>query len=672
MARAKRRLWRKLLLVALIAIGAALYIESRPFISYPVTEIRGTLATPQILPAPAQAMAGMAVVDITPPIGLPKFGYSAWAKDADGFRTRLKARAFYLRGTDGEPMALVQLDLGAGSLVLHHQIAQRIAAHTDISAHALSLLVTHTHTGPANYLDSDFYNVFGANRPGFDPQLTEFLVSQISAAVIEAFEQRRPARVAIGQREVWGMTRNRSVAAWANNFNIAAANINEALAFRAVNPTMTMLRIDLQDDQGQFHPAGALTSFSIHGTSIPAFTGPYHADVWAWLARDMETAIAASGTPFPAIHGPFQATHGDNNPAWHQGERGDFASRRIGKALAGEAIALWRSLEGELQTMLTLQSGSRLINVLELNEQARFGLCERAVVGAATVGAANGDEVFPISYLPYLKEGWPRRWFTNGCHGVKQWMLSKLQLLLPADRYPHRALLQVLRINDLVLVTAPWEITLEAGNVLRDAVQEELPEGNWKVEVSSIGNGMFGYVTTPAEYALQYYEGGHTIYGPDTLAFLAAQLGQLSQDLSTQGSVRDLPTDYRFALVSRSFWPDSLPWQGVRKVLESAEFIRETPFHRARPGEPHWRLVVLAEPPGRLNLHEPLLRIENDRGDIVATDEGTDLQIRLLDESALGARYEIRWFYPRLDSSTRHRLHLMAREQSPALLSDWF
>ncbi len=667
MARSRSRRWRYVFLLILVGAGMALYLESRPFVSYPTHALAGQLQTPQLLPPTMQAEAGMAVTDITPPIGMPKFGYSAWARDADGFRTRLKARAFYLRGASGEPMALVQLDLGAGSLALHHVIAERIAARTDIPAHALTLLVTHTHTGPANFLDSDFYNVFGANRPGFDPVMFEFLASRITDVVIEAFEQRRPARFATGQLPVWGLTRNRSVEAWANNFDIPAEQINEALAFRAVNPQMTMLRIDLQHDDGNFYPAGALTAFSIHGTSIPAFTAPYHADVWAWLARDVEAAIASTGTPFNPVHGPFQGTHADNNPAWHLNERGDIASRRIGKALASEAINLWQSLGTKLNNELTLQSGSRLLNVLELNDNARFGLCERAIVGAATAGAANGDEVFPIAWLPYFQEGWPRSAFTDGCHGVKQWMLSKLQLLLPADRYPHRALLQVLRINDLVLVTAPWEITLESGNAIRKEVQAQLPDGDWLVEISSLANGMFGYVTTPAEYALQYYEGGHTIYGPQTLSFLRGQFAQLSAELSAGGTVSDIPAEYRFDLVSRQFWPQPGSWRGERSVIDSPRFVRgELPL------EPYWTATIRAEPPALMVLHEPLLYVENEAGDTVASDEGTDLQIRLLEDEGDSARYELRWFNPALGADQRHRLIVRSRDDIPALVSDWF
>src|SRR5690606_3105087 len=114
-----------------------------------------------------------------------------------------------------------------------------------------------------------------------------------------------------------------------------------------------------------------------------------------------------------------------------------------GTALGKQANALFRRLEDQLRDDLETAVASRELDLLTLDDEQRHGLCDRPIIGAATVGAANGDELFPISYLPYFKEGWPRTVFTNGGQGVKQWMLSKLQLALPSSRYPHRALFQV-------------------------------------------------------------------------------------------------------------------------------------------------------------------------------------------------------------------------------------
>src|SRR5690606_31764062 len=354
-ANMSRRLRRTLIisLQVIVFTGIGLLIYGWPFLTYPVTELDFDFPAPLAAEHLDQPYAGVAVRDITPPIGVPKFGYSSFARDADGFHTRLKARAFYIHAPGQTPLALVQADLGTGSLPLHHRVAELIADKTDVPSHALSLLVTHTHSGPGNYLGSDFYNVSGSNRPGFDPQLFEFLAQQLSNAVIEAYQQRRPAKVAVGQTDVWGLTRNRSLAAWAENFNIPEEDQTEALALQAVNPRMTMLRIDLEQANGCYAPAGALTLFSIHGTAIPAFTSPVHGDVWSWLSRDLENrqrnADGDCGTATPFADGAAQATHADNNPNIVNDLRGHREARRVGQALAQQAATLFDSLAPQLE-----------------------------------------------------------------------------------------------------------------------------------------------------------------------------------------------------------------------------------------------------------------------------------------------------------------------------------
>ena len=671
------RRWR--LIVTLVVLGGAgaLLAYGWPFLTYPVTAL--TFERPAPLPAQPLAgpMAGVAERDITAPIGTPKFGYSAFARDADGFRTRLKARAFYLHAPGQTPLALVQLDLGTGSLALHDRVAELIAAHTDIPAHALSLLVTHTHSGPGNYLGSDFYNVFGSNRAGFDPELFDFLSRQIAAAVIAAYDARRPAKFAVGQEDVWGLTRNRSLAAWAQNFNIPDDQLNAALALRAVNPRMTMLRIDLQSDSGCFYPAGALTLFSIHGTAIPAFRGEQNADVWAWMSRNVAQQIDAhpgnckAAAPF--VHGTAQATHADNSPNIVNSQRGDREARRIGSALAAHAMTLFNTLTPTLSEKLDTAVASRELDLLDQVQPNQYGLCERPIIGASVAGAANGDEVFPLSYLPYFKEDWPRSVFTDGCQGVKQWMISKLQLLLPASRFPHRALLQVVRINDLVIVPMPWEVTLESGNQIRDAVRATLPDKHWKVEISSLANGYFGYAVTAKEYQRQFYEGGHTLYGPHTVDFLAGESARLSHDLFNRGDIADLPARSQFSLLSHEYWPASSPADtgALRKQLQAPHYVAATETH-----ESYWAFRYRDVLPGSLALNQPLLSVQDLSGvtpTTIASDAQTDLRILLIDTDGNHGSYEVRWYNPRVGlTQAQFRFHIAARDNQPALESSAF
>lgn len=682
------RRWRLLVTLALLGSLTGFLVYAWPFLTYPVHEIGIQQPLPLAAEDIDQTTAGVAMRDITPPIGTPKFGYSSFAKDADGFRTRLKARAFYLHAPNSTPIALVQLDLGTGSLPLHHRVAELIAAQTDVPSHGLSLLVTHTHSGPGNYLGSDFYNTFGSNRAGFDPQLFEFLSQQTADAVIEAYQRRRPARIASAQREVWGLSRNRSLTAWARNFDIDASTLNDALALQAVNPRMTMLRLDLQNDSGCYYPAGALTLFSIHGTAIPAFTAPVHGDLWSWISRDVETRVNQSAQQcvpaHPFIHGAAQATHADNSPNIVNSERGHAEARRIGQAAAQQANALFEQLGAQTtqQTPTTVRVASRELDLLAQVDGQRFGLCERGIVGSALIGAANGDEVFPLSYLPFFAEEWQRSSFTGGCQGVKQWMISKLQLLLPANRFPHRALIQVFQINNLVIVPLPWEVTLESGNQIRTAVANTLPAGSdWKIEISSLANGYFGYAVTPAEYQLQYYEGGHTLYGPHTLDFLSQQSARLSRDMvASETSINDIPTSSQFSLLSHQYWPatdvltSTQAEKNIRQVKQTPEYIAATERE-----ESYWRFRYRDVPPSQLNLHQALLSIEQiNEGrppQTILSDQQTDLQILLLSERHSDALYEVRWYNP--IHAGRHRagafrFRIASRAEQPALFSPPF
>ncbi len=648
-----------LLLLCFAGIFGGLLHTAWPFLFYPRQNLSFSFPVQPIAADTSTAKAGIAERDITPPAGIPKFGYSAWAKDADGFRTRLKARAFYLKGPRQSPLAIVQLDLGSGSLVLRHRVAELIAGHTDVPAHAVTLLVTHTHSGPGQYLGSDFYNVFGSNRPGFDPALFEFLSQRIADAVINAYESRREARFAVGQSDLFGVTRNRSIQAWANNF--PEQDPSNADPMQAVNPTMTLLRID-QRRGDSFEPAGALSLYSIHGTAIPPFTRPYHADVWHWISQQLESELAPDYPGF--LHGAAQATHADNNPAWKEDLRGDREAERIGKALGKHASQLFHSLESQLTDTLSTAVASRQLDLLDDIDTSRFGLCERAIAGASVAGAANGDEVFPVSYLPFLKEDWPRRVFTDNCQGVKQWMLSKLQLLLPAQRFPHQALFQIVRINDLVLVPLPWEITLESGNRLRQAVAATLPEGSdWKVEISSLANGYFGYAVTPEEYALQYYEGGHTLYGPHTLDFLIQQSEALSRDLQQHGDINDIPQRQTFSLLSRQYFPDSLTGPGPRRWLSKPQHHKG----HATTG-PYWSLQLAAEPANQLTLDRPLLTIHCNNG--VISDDSAELQLlHQEDTDKQTGRYEVRWYPAKPLPSASCRFAVSAADQQQPVFS---
>lgn len=126
------------------------------------------------LPDIGGLLAGASEVDITPPPGMPKAGFSKNAHDGNGFRNRLRARVLHLRA-GRTSLAVVQLDLLSGSALLQHLVAQAVAESTDVRLPGLFIGATHTHAGPGQFDASQFYNRFASNRPGFDPAWTQFL-----------------------------------------------------------------------------------------------------------------------------------------------------------------------------------------------------------------------------------------------------------------------------------------------------------------------------------------------------------------------------------------------------------------------------------------------------------------------------------------------------------------
>ncbi|OUS26795.1 hypothetical protein A9Q99_16380 [Gammaproteobacteria bacterium 45_16_T64] len=649
-----------LLLVLLTGAGAH---TIWPFVGFPSTTL--TIVKKAAKPAEdlAEMVAGIAERDITPPVGVPKFGYSAWAREADGFRNRLKAKAFYIKPKQGEPVVIIQADLPASSLILHHRVAELVAEHTDVSFHNISILVTHTHAGPGHYLSSDFYNVFGTNKPGFDVRVFEFLAQQMASGVIEAYMTRRPAKIAVGAKDVYGAAKNRSMGAFVANHTIEDKSVSEAAAERAVNPVMTMVRLDLKNAAGDYVPAGAFSSFSVHGTGIPAFTRPYHGDVWAYYQRELEWFVDKHyDVTQPMIHGAFEATHGDNNPNYRAGLRGDLETRRIGMKLGVAAIELFQSLDRSLSDDVTVLSAMREVNVLDLDDNTSQDLCARALVGAALVGAAKGDEIFPLSYIPPFSAGSPAEPQIDECHAEKNRMLSGLQGWgLEPERYPHLLAISGVQIGGLVMMGVPFEVTFEAGNRIQAAISDALFRQDTAVQhivVASHSNGYFGYSTTREEYSQQWYEGGHTIYGPGTTQFLATETSRLAAEMVRFPGFSEMPSEWKVTLSAQRYFPEERTVEGNMQELSVPQFV-EAESNR----EPYWSTEVLGVNPSKLQLHESLLSVQWRQDEtqpwsqlwvngIPVDDEGYDLQIRHIEDEEEGmSQYELRWFNPGLAES---------------------
>ena len=91
----------------------------------------------------------------------------------------------------------------------------------------------------------------------------------------------------------------------------------------------------------------------------------------------------------------------------------------------------------------------------------------------------------------------------------------------------------VVRVGDRLLLGAPGEPSVEMGRRFEDAVRPQLPPGVREPVVVGLANDYMGYLTTPEEYQMQHYEGGHTVYGIWTSLLVRDGFVALSRSLAT-------------------------------------------------------------------------------------------------------------------------------------------
>jgi hypothetical protein len=240
--------------------------------------------------------AGVAKVDITPPPGLPMYGYFDRTQLSTGTLDPLYARVLVLE-VEGKRLALVTLDLGRvfGPPSLSG-LREELAKTNGISF--LLITASHTHAGP-NIIDE-----YPSNRA---PAWETACLGKIARAVGEACEHLTEARLGTGYGRAYiGYNRRRVypdgtvTMFWSNPDKVPTS---------PVDPTVSVLRIDTASGK----PLAVLVNYACH----PVVFGPdnleYSADYVGVMARTVEESFgsATDGSPLCLF---LQGGDGDINP----------------------------------------------------------------------------------------------------------------------------------------------------------------------------------------------------------------------------------------------------------------------------------------------------------------------------------------------------------------------
>lgn len=408
-------------------------------------------------------LAGVAQIEITPPVGIALSGYIARRGPALGVHDPLYAKALVL-DNGATQVALVTVDVLGLQRSTVATIRSAIAAQTGLPAANVLIACSHTHAGPAT--------MFLQGCGLIDPIYLETVQARIIAVTVQAWANRGPARFGVGHGQVTDGVHNRR--------NPGAV----------IDPDLGIVRVDTVDGR----PLAVLLNYACHPTCVTGENQLLSAEYCGYATARIQQATDAI-TLF------FTGAIGDVGPS----RRGWDVLEQIGNAVAEEALCVLPTIA--VTEWQTLASVSREV---ELPLQPLPTVADLAAFTAEQQRLLANPEWMQQPYQPQIVAA------------MLNWTAATLTTVTaPAAPTTVTTELQVIRAGELTLVSAPGELFVELGL----AVKAGAPTGH--CFLCGFGNDNIGYIPTPHAYSQGGYEiaDAYKYYGYP--AAFAPEAGQL-------------------------------------------------------------------------------------------------------------------------------------------------
>jgi hypothetical protein len=407
----------------------------------------------------ARLRAGVAVMDITPPVGYRLFGHAARKLPSDGVHDPLRLKVLTL--FDGRTrLAIVTSDLidfSAASVATVRRLARE---RLGLSADHLLLTSSHTHTGPCMSLASVFMP-----PEHILPDYISVVEKKIVGGIREAMNDEAPVSVHLGEAGVNAGAISRRL--WTG----------KELLFRPnpagpVDDRLSVLRLDGANGS----PRAILFRYSCHPTVLSAelhrISADYPGAAQAWVER-----------AYPGTAALFlQGCCGDVRPAIVR--KGEFA---------GGTFAQMERMGQRL--------GEAVVRACECAHPIR-GVPLRGRAGVIRLPMARSLQPTDLSRLKELAAAYARdnREFAEKGY-VQQWAAfwrRELRAGRPRTRHVPMAA-HVLRLGEVTVAALAAEVMAEYGTWLRQALGP-------KTIVVGYADGDMGYLPTREALAQGGYE----------------------------------------------------------------------------------------------------------------------------------------------------------------------
>lgn len=535
-----------------------------------------------------------------PNIGM--MGYGMPHHKAKGEETPLFVRAYAFKDEAGSKFVFVNSETTFITLAMKTGVIKALTtqyAHLGYTDANVMLTAQHSHSTPGGYSHYAIYNV---SIPGFRPQLLQNCIDTLVEAIVAADANLAPATLHYAEGE-FGADKdvgfNRSLTAY--NQNPDVEQLTPQQTHLAMERTMHLLRIN--DSNGK--PLGSFNFFGVHTTSLPNNRYLINADNKGYAATYMEEALdnsvvcafaqEAAGDISPNYHGkgktwkrgpyadPLKSCQFNGNLQFEkamelfaQAETSpaltgnidcelvyanlgdttcnpkfvvDCATDKTSPSIMGLAFIKGTPIDGKgipnglarITSHIIKESVKRLKRRAKMQGPQAVANLERILAAQAEkeIVIETGDRRVLSSanlskfFLPSIADpliGELKRQYKAGSLREHSWA-------------PQIVPMQIAVVGSIAFVGFPGEITTVAYRRLKAMLQGILAKrGVTQVIVASYANCYFGYCTTPQEYAMQCYEGGHTTYGKNTLAAFLTHYENLAEQLLKSKGDRTIDT----------------------------------------------------------------------------------------------------------------------------------
>jgi hypothetical protein len=436
-------------------------------------ELMGALLTACVAiapPAPASDLAaGVAAVDITPPVGYRMSGYFSERLNT-GTHDPLYAKVIVLRQGD-EQAALVFCDLIGISREISDHACKLASEKTGIAASNIVIACTHSHTGPlySGALRRHFHDLAVAQH-GRDPHEQVDYPAELAAKLADAIGQAHaaaaPSRLHAGIAAETRLSFNRRFHMKDGTVVCNPGKLNSNIVRPAgpIDPDVGILLI--RDSSGR--PLASLSVFALHLDTVGGTE--YSADYPRYLESSLRESL---GDQFVSLFGA--GTCGDLNHidvSHDRPQKGHGEAQRIGTALA-------ETVRAALPQLRPVQSPALALRTTTVHAPLQQYTAEQVAEARTNMSKIGTRE------LPFLKQ-------------VEAYKIMALQQLsgatLPME-------VRVFRLGaDVAIVTLPGEVFVELGL----AIKRSSPFAN--TLVIELANDAPGYVPTREAFAEGSYE----------------------------------------------------------------------------------------------------------------------------------------------------------------------